>query len=141
MNAIIYHSMSKRKDSEYIAKSFQGDLYQISPIKPIRNIILQIFAYGFKTAAKRTAKYEPLEIDFDKYNEVTLVSPVWVGQVNCFMRQFLQDKKFYNKKVRIINVSSSGDTKTLFDSYKPYIDISNDIIEQVEHKAKTLKKA
>lgn len=121
MKAIIYHSMSKNKRCKEIALNIEGDHYEIKPLKPINNIILQIIFYGYKTVFNKPVEYEKIDINFDLYDEIILVSPVWASRVNAFMRQFLKNNKFHDKKVTIIG-SCDGGYKRYFESYKGLID-------------------
>lgn len=130
MKAIIYHSLSKHKRSEQIAKAIDGDHYEIKPLKkPIKFYPFQLMYYGFLTVASKTVTYEPLDIDFDKYDEIVLVSPVWAGRVNAYMRQFLQDHPFHDKNVTLI-ASCDGGYKKYFDSFKGLIDGCNEIVDK-----------
>lgn len=129
MKAIIYHSMSKRKTSEGIALKIEGDHYEIKVIKPIKTVFFQMLVYGYKTMAKKKMKYEEVNIDFSKYDEIVLVSPVWAGSVNAFMRQFLESNQFHGKKVTIIG-SCDGGYKNYFESFKSVIDGCNEIVDE-----------
>ncbi len=140
MKAIIYHSSSKKKNSEYIAKQLSGDMFEIRPIKSIRNVVLQMIIYGYQTVFKKQVQYESVNIDFAKYDEIILVSPVWAGSVNAYMRQFLQDNVFHDKNVTIIG-TSGGKNRNYFSSFKPYIDGCNDIVETKLVIEKSIKKA
>lgn len=128
MKVIIYHSMSKKKFSKEIALKIEGDHFEIKVIRPIKTVFFQMFVYGFKTVAKRRVKYEEMNIDFSKYEEVVLVSPVWAGSANAFMKQFLKENPFQNKKVTIIG-SCEGGYKKYFESFKELLDESCEIIE------------
>lgn len=131
MKVILYHTMSKNRNSETIATSFKGDVFEIKGSKkPIRFVPLQMFIYGFKTVAKRNIKLQPLNIDLDKYDEIVLVSPVWAGRVNAFMRQFLQDNKLKNKKITIVG-SCDGGYNNYFDSFDEYLDDSNKVVDKI----------
>ena len=121
MKAIIFNSNSKHKRCEQVAFSIAGDRYEIKPIKPIKSIFWQMIVYGFKTVTKKPVEYHKIEIDFTKYEEIVLVSPVWAGQVNAFMRGFLKDNPFHDKKVIIIGCAD-GENKKYFESYKGLID-------------------
>ena len=68
------------------------------------------------------------KIDFDKYDEVVLISPVWGGKVNIFMKQYLDENIFKNKKVTIIG-TCMGNNKKYFESFDTVIDKSNKVIE------------
>ncbi len=130
MNLIIVHSLSKNKRSLKIANELKGDLIRIEHIKkPIKNMFLQMMVYGFKTLTGKNVGIKPLNIDYSKYTDIYLISPVWAGRVNAFMRQFLKEYPFENKKVHLIG-SCDGGYKHYFESYKNLIDISNQIVEK-----------
>lgn len=129
MKAIIYHSMSKKRTCKELALKIEGDHYEINPTKRINTYFFQLLVYGFKTSAKKEVKYEKIDIDFSKYEEIVLVSPVWAGQVNAFMRQFLKDNPFHDKKVTIIG-SCEGGYKNYFETYKGLIDGCCEIVEK-----------
>ena len=129
MKAIIVHSVSKNKESMKIAKRFKGDLFEIKGEKDIQFYPFQILVYGFLTVANRKVSYRMEDLDIDKYEEFVLVSPVWAGRVNAYMRQFLRDYPLKNKKITIVG-SSDGGYKNYFASFKGLLDESNEIIEE-----------
>jgi len=130
MKAIIYHSMSKHGRSKKIANEIDGDHFQIIPTrKPIKFIPFQMIYYGYLTVLNKEAPINKIDIDFDKYDEIVLVSPVWAGRANAYMRQFLKEYEFHGKKVSIIGSCDGGYDK-YFASFKGLIDGCNDIIER-----------
>ena len=131
MKAIIYHSNSKHRRSETIANTYEGDHFEIKHTKkPVKFYPFQLLYYGFLTASKKDVSLQPLTINWDKYDEVVIVSPVYAGQVNVFMRQFLKDYPFLGKQVTII-ASCDGGYKNYFDSFHGLIDPSNDIVNNI----------
>lgn len=130
MNAIIVHSLSKHKRSLSIAKTFEGDVFEIKPVKkPPKFYPFQLLKYGFLTVSNKDVVYQPIDIDFDKYDHIVLISPVWAGRVNAFMRTFLKQHVFHDKQVTIV-ASCDGGYQNYFDSYKGLIDGCNTIIEK-----------
>ena len=131
MKAIIYHSISKNKRSEQIANQIEGDHYEIKGTKkPIKFYPFQLMYYGFLTVSGKSVSLQPIDIDWSKYDQVVLVSPVWAGRVNAFMRQFLKDNQFHDKNVTII-ASCDGGYKNYFESFKGLIDGCNEIVEKI----------
>ena len=130
MKAIIVHSLSKYKRSLEIANTIEGDLYRIEHVrKPIRFMPFQMFVYGFQTVANKNVDIKPIDIDLDKYDEVYLISPVWAGQTNAYMRQFLKEYTLKNKKIHIIG-SCLGGYEKFFEDFRSHLDISNEIVEE-----------
>lgn len=129
MKAIIYNSFSKNRRSEAIAKSFEGDVFEIRPNKRIKSTAMQMFFYGYATVFKKKMKYTIDEIDFDKYDEIVLVSPVWAGRINAYTRQFIVDHPFHDKKVTIIG-SCDGGYANYFASFEAIL-TGNEIIDTI----------
>ena len=48
------------------------------------------------------------EIDFDKYDEVVLVFPIWAARIAQYMKCYLRQVPFKGKKVKLIATSASG---------------------------------
>ncbi len=131
MNAIIYFSLSKNSNSRKIASTYEGDIFEIvSKQRKYRFSFVNMFMYGYKTLNNKDVKYLSPTIDFDKYETITLVSPVWAGKVNLFMRKYLEKNRFMNKNVRLVG-SCDGGYKNYFKSYEGLLDESNKIIEEV----------
>ena len=84
MKAIIYHSTSKDLRCKKIALETEGDHFEIKATKPIKSYFFQLIVYGFKTVSKSSVAINPLDIDFSKYDEIVLISPIYAGRINCF---------------------------------------------------------
>ncbi len=132
MKAIIYHTNSKKRQCEKIAHTIYGDRYEIKVKKPYKSVFMQMLVFGYKTTFNKRVEYHKVDIDFNKYHELVLISPVWGGKVNAVMRTFLLDNKFHDKKVTIIG-SSDGGNKKYFDSYNGLIDGCCDIVERISY--------
>jgi len=131
MNVIIYFSLSKNLNSKKIASTYEGDIFEIvSKEKKYKSAFVNMFIYGYKTVKNKDVNFEMPNIDFDKYDNVILVSPVWAGRVNLFMRKYLEETKFFNKNVKLVG-SCDGGYKSYFKSFKGLLDESNDVIEEV----------
>ena len=106
MKAIIFCSLGNKKRSRKIASEIEGDHFEIISLhKPIKFVAFQMIYFGYLTMAKKTVKFESPIIDFEKYQEIVLVSPIWAGKVNPFMAQYLSKHQFKNKDVTIISSS------------------------------------
>lgn len=90
----------------------------------------QLFYYGFLTVSDRPVQIQEIDIDLNKYDEIYLVSPVWAGRINPFMKQFLKQYPLKNKKIHII-ASCDGGYKNYFESFKKQVDLSNEVVEEI----------
>ncbi|MBU1020086.1 MAG: hypothetical protein KJ847_02640 [Firmicutes bacterium] len=131
MKAIIYFSLSKEQTSKAIAHTFEGDVFRIKNTgKNYKTKFAQMFMYGYKTVFNKKVDFSMPEINFENYDEIVLVSPVWAGRVNVFMRQYLEKAEIKNKNITIIG-SCDGGYKNYFESYEGILDESNIIVEKV----------
>ena len=133
MNVIIYFSLSKKKHSQIIASSFKGDIFELVNLEKKHKFkIVNMFIYGYKTMNNKDVLFKVPNINFDKYEHVILVSPVWAGKVNIFMKKYLEKVKFTNKNVTLVS-NSMGVNKNYFKSYDGLLDNSNKIIEEITY--------
>ena len=131
MNAVIYFSLSKNLNSKKIALTYEGDTFElVNNEKLHKSTFINMFIYGYKTMRNKDVKFDVPVIDFDKYDNIVLVSPVWAGRVNLFMRKYLEKTKFNNKNITLVG-SCDGGYKNYFKSYKGLINESNKVIEEV----------
>ena len=131
MNVVIYFSLSKELNSKRIASTFEGDIFEIvNNEKKHKSTFLNMFIYGYKTTRNKDVDFGTPKIDFDKYDTVILVSPVWAGRVNQFMRKYLEKIRFTNKNVKIVGTCKGG-YKNYFKSYEGLLDNSNKIVEEI----------
>lgn len=134
MKAIVYFSISKNKSSEKIANSIEGDKYQIIPTgKVYKNLVSQMFCYGFMMMRKKQMAFDIPNIDFSNYDEVDLVFPIWGGKPSVFMLQYLEKVEIKNKTLRMLGTSNSGDIRYM-ETIEKYIDESNTISEKISYK-------
>lgn len=129
MKAIIYYSLSGRTERE-LKKRFEGDYYQLKgKIKIPKGYWSQIGYLGFFSSFSVPLNYEDLNIDFAKYDEIVLGSPVWAFTFVPFLKRYLRENKFKNKNVHILVTCDGGPGKVL-KHFKRYLDKSNTIISQ-----------
>ena len=123
--------MSKLKRSKTIAESIEGTKVELKPVGKIyKSSFMQMFMYGFYTVFNKKVTFEIEEIDYEKYDTIYLVSPVWAGRLNQYMRKFLDTKPFTAKKVVLIG-SCDGGYSQYFESYTGVLDTSNEVIDKI----------
>ncbi len=131
MNAVIYFSLSKDLNSKRIASTYDGDIFElVNNEKKRKGKGINMFVYGYKTMINKDVDFDVPDIDFDRYDNIVLVSPVWAGKVNLFMKKYLEKVPFKNKKAIIVG-SCDGGYKNYFKSYEGLLDESNKVIEEV----------
>jgi len=69
---------------------------------------------------------EAPEIDFDKYDEVVLVFPIWAARMAQYMKSYLNQAPFNGKNVTLIATSTSG-RKGYMNGLRDSVDPSNDV--------------
>lgn len=131
MKAIIYFSSSKNQVSKSIANTIKGDIYCIENTgKQYRSTFGQMLMYGYKTVFNKKVDFSMPKINFNEYDEIVLVSPVWAGRICAFMRQYLEKANIMNQNITIIG-SCDGGYKNYFASYEGLLDDSNKILEKI----------
>ncbi len=136
MKAIIYFTASKNQHCRHIAETFEGDKYQLVPVKPNpKRLFFQLIVFGFYTVSDRKVQFDIPEIDFSKYEEVVIVFPVWAGKMSVFMKQYLQTNPFANKKVTLV-ASSGGENPQYRKSILQPLEY-NQVVEVIMYKETT----
>jgi len=130
MNLILVHSVSKFHRSLEIAKTIVGDQIQVlHQKKPLKSFFFQLLLYGYQTVMNKEVSIQQATPNYDAYSDIYIISPVWAGRLNAYMRQFLKEHPFVNKKVHII-ASCDGGYEKYFDSFEGFLDSSNKIVEK-----------
>lgn len=138
MKAVIYFSASKRNRSKGIALSIAGDHFELLPAERIKRIpIITMIRLGFITIRDKYVRVASPKIDFDKYDEVVLVFPIWAGRMAQYMKCYLKDVPFKNKKVTLVASSDSGQ-KSYLVGLGNIVDPSNDVVDVVMYKKNQL---
>ena len=130
MKAIIYYSLSGKTKKE-CEDRFEGDFYRIKgKIKIPRSYILQLAYLGMFATLNSKLKYHEFDIDFDKYDEVALASPVWAWTVVPFIKKFLRNNNFAGKKVTLLVTHDGGPGKSL-KRFRRFVPKGNEIVEEL----------
>lgn len=138
MKAVIYFSLSKKKKSKNIAMTIQGDHFELLPADGVPKFFLfQLIKLGYITSRDLPVAVSAPKIEYDNYDEIVLVFPIWAGRMSQYMKSFIKLNQFSNKKVTLIATSDSGRT-----SYKKnlenIVDPSNEVINIVMYKGTQL---
>ena len=86
MNAVIYVSTSKNKRCVDHIKDIEGDKFEIIPKRRFKSTFMQMFMYGYYTTSNKKVKYSIEDIDYNKYDTIYIVSPVWAGKISQYMK-------------------------------------------------------
>jgi flavodoxin len=130
MKAIIYYSLSGNTERE-LKKRFEGDYFKLKgKIKIPKKYFFQLAYLGMFASMNKDLAYEPVDIDFDQYDEIIIGSPVWAWTITPFIKKFLKDHPFQNKKVTLL-MTNLGGTGKAFKRFRKYIDASNEIVEEI----------
>jgi flavodoxin len=129
MKAIIYYSLSGRTKRELEAR-YEGDFYRIKgKIKIPKGYWKQMMYLGFLSSFSVPLNYKDLKIDFDQYDEIVLGSPVWAFTIVPFMKRYLREQSFKNKKVHLL-ITHEGGPKNAMKHFKKFLHSSNTIVEE-----------
>ena len=128
MKAIIYYSLSGQT-KKACEERFEGDFYRLKgKIKIPKSYTLQLMYLGMFATLNSKLSYQPLDIDFNNYDEIVLASPVWAWTIVPFMKKFLKDHKFKDKKVTLL-VTHMGGPGRVLKGFQKRLDSSNQVIK------------
>jgi flavodoxin len=111
-NLVVYFSFSG--NSKKIAKGFPGDHLEIElnedlpKFKPLR-----MFKIISLTRKNHVFKLNFERKNFDKYDEITFIYPVWMGSPAKPMVDFINGQKFKNKSIILIQSYNSKPKKAM----------------------------
>ena len=130
MKAVIYYSLSGRTKKE-LEDRFEGDFYRIKGKTKIPKAYwMQLAWLGMFSTFNIKLPYEVTSIDFDKYDEIVLGTPTWAFTITPFIKKFLIENKFKNKKVTLLTTHMGGPGK-IMKKFKKYVDSSNEIVDTI----------
>jgi len=113
MKAIIYYSLSGQT-KKACEERFEGDFYRLKgKIKIPKSYTMQLIYLGMFATVNSKLSYEPIDINFDAYDEIVLASPVWAWTIVPFMKKFLKYHVFNDKKVTLLITHMGGPGNTL----------------------------
>jgi len=128
---IIYYSYSgkTKKIAEELAANESADIFEIKDIKPFGTF--KAYTAGIVASIKGKAwSIKPPDIDFTKYDKITMLAPVWANNpppaFNAIL-EYLPD----GKSITIIMVSASGKSNCK-DKLESVIAIKNCTLETYE---------
>lgn len=106
----IYYSLTGNGDmvADYLKdKGYDILKVETSEVLP-KNFILRILTGGYKAMINYCDKLENFDIDFFKYDEVVIGSPIWNSRISSPINTVLKELDLNNKKLTFILYSGNG---------------------------------
>ena len=127
MKAILYVSLTGT--AKKVVNNYEGNVYEImGDVKIPKSRFMQMFVFGYHVVAKKNLPIKPVEFNADNYTDITLVTPVWAGNISGFMRTFLENHKIDDKNITLVASCDGGPGKVM-NEYKLLLD-GNKIINE-----------
>ncbi len=127
MKAILYVSLTGT--AKKIISNYDGNIYEIKgDVKIPKSRFMQMFVFGYHVVAKKNLPIKPVAFDAQNYTDITLVTPVWAGNISGFMRTFLENHKLNDKNITLVASCDGGPGKVMKE-YKLLLD-GNKIIDE-----------
>ena len=112
MKAILYVSLTGT--AKKVMNNYEGEVFEIEgDVKIPKSRFMQMFVFGYHVVAKKNLPIKPVGFDATKYNDITLVTPVWAGNVSGFMRTFLENHKLNDKNITLVASCDGGPGKVM----------------------------
>ncbi len=111
-NLVVYFSFSG--NSKKIASSFPGDHLEIELNEKLPKLkMFKMFKIASLVAKDHVFKLNYRSINFDKYDEITFVYPVWMGKPAKPMIDFINRINIKNKSIILIQTYAKKPKKAL----------------------------
>jgi len=112
MKAILYVSLTGT--TKEIINNYEGNVYEIEgDVKIPKSRFMQMFIFGYHVVAKKNLPIKSLGFDANNYTDITLVTPVWAGNISGFMRTFLDKYKLNGKNITLVASCDGGPGKVM----------------------------
>jgi hypothetical protein len=103
---IIFYSFTGNNATlaKAIARKLDADCIELKEIqkRTVFTIVLDVFF-------NRTPKIQNIENQFDQYEYLIFVAPVWFGKIRTPLRAVFQHMKGKNKKLSFVSISAGAD--------------------------------
>lgn len=135
---VVYYSLTGNTKAvcELISKELGADLIEIKDLKNDAEAIKKVFPGGMMTMKKDKAPVEmkedkpampklimdteisPLNINFSKYSQIVIGSPIWMGKLAPAVSKLLNSYRLENKKVVLLTTSNAIEKLPIQEAYK-----------------------
>ncbi len=119
---IVYYTRTNTSTiiSNFLCETENYDTVQLTDNENWKGIFGFIHA-GKKSYKLEKVKYNPLSINFNEYDNIVLISPIWANFMTPTIRSFVEDYKseLTNKVSMIFHAAGSADQKAIED-FKRY---------------------
>lgn len=108
---ILYYSLSGNTERavKAIAQRLDCDTLKIDTVKPMpKAFAARILVGGGQVMMNVVPKLQPIDVDFNAYDEVFLGTPVWNGKGVPAINALLKDEQLCRKVTGLIITSGSG---------------------------------
>lgn len=133
-NLIVYYSLEGNTKfiSESIAKEIDADILELKPKKEIPTSRLKKYIWGGKSVIfKQKPTLINEEIDLNKYHNIFLGTPIWMGTYAASFNTFIASNKIYDKNIAIFACHGGGGAEKCFANFKQVLP-NNNFIGEIE---------
>lgn len=123
-NVVVYYSLTQfnEKVAKEVSRHFRCKSIKITEKKQRGKGLLLYLIGGFEAFTKKETEIDEIECDFENYENVILVSPIWAGHIPPAVRTFLKKFKDKIKNLVVISVSGMGDrNKNFKNDFKEFL--------------------
>ena len=123
---IVYFSLSG--NTKWLAEQIReempdADLHEIRLFhKPLKSKFWQNFIYGFNMIFNKDMPIETNPVNLNKYDNVIIGSPVWIGKTPPPIRQFLRENNLSKKKVAAFATCGGDVNQPFFKHLNQFVD-------------------
>ncbi|NFI18435.1 flavodoxin [Clostridium botulinum] len=149
-NLVVFYSLegSTKLIANTIAKKLNADILELIPEKNYCDSVFKKFFWGGKSVLfKEKPKLKNIDIDIEKYENIFIGTPIWVGTYAPPFNTFLDNYNTQNKNIGLFACHGGGGATKFFKNIKKEIPNNNfigeiDFLEPIKNnKEENIEKA
>ena len=123
---VIYYSFTgnSKKVAEYVKDKLGADLLELEPDTPFSEDYDEVVAEWQNNDIKRDVLIKPVNVNFENYSKVVLITSTWWYGITPVMKKFLKENDLSGKDI-IVAASNAGWIGHCFKDYKTLIPNAN----------------
>jgi flavodoxin len=118
---VVYYSFegNTREAALQIKEMLGADIVEINTEKEIpKNSTKKFMIGGMQATFKICPKIKNVDIEFEKYDEIVLGTPIWAGKCTPAINSFLKIKSIKEKVTAVFTCSGGGDNDKCMTDFK-----------------------
>lgn len=134
---VIYYSLDG--NSKFIAEEIKNtlncDILELKPIKDLNPNSFKLSKYfwgGKQILMNQMPSLNPYTVDFSKYDNLFIGSPIWAGTYAPALKTFFNENNITGKNIGLYCCHGGGSSKQIFENFENKLKSCNIILGKIE---------